>query len=128
MGFFMKALSIITGSSEETLHNARAEMSNHYGKGLLSNESEKQYVFEQIINYLPQYFSPQEIRQSPTGYIIGFIIDDLAQHKKNEKFIQVFNRVMVYYYNYEMNKIETLEPALLQMGYEFESYVQRYIR
>ncbi len=32
MGFFTKALTILTGSSEETLHNARAEFSKFWGQ------------------------------------------------------------------------------------------------
>ncbi|PZX02869.1 hypothetical protein C7437_10913 [Psychrobacillus insolitus] len=41
---FLKALSILRGSSEELLHNGRAEMSHHYGKVVLSNEQEKKSI------------------------------------------------------------------------------------
>jgi hypothetical protein len=127
MGFFTKALSILTGSSEETLYNARAELSNNLGKGVLSNQAEKEYVFETIIDYLPRYFKAEQLGSMYTGHAIAIIIDDLTKSKINEKFIQIFNRVMVYFYNYEINNIRTLEPALLRMGEEFEDYVQRYI-
>ncbi|WP_164489639.1 hypothetical protein [Rummeliibacillus sp. TYF005] len=45
MGFFLKALSVITGSNEETLLNARTEISNNFGSDHLSNETERDYVF-----------------------------------------------------------------------------------
>lgn len=124
----MRALSILTGSSEETLHNARAEMSHNFGRGVLSNQSEKNYVFETLIDYMPRYFTPEQIRSMYTGHVTGFIVEDLAQSKKNEKFIQIFNRVMVYFYDYEFGNVSKLEPALLRMGEDFEQYVQRYIR
>lgn len=124
MGFLLKALSVLTGSSEETLLNARAEMSNKFGSGRLSTETEREYVFEQLYLFLKNNGIPRELSNEPTGVIIGFILDYLVQDKRNGRFIQVTNRVLVDFYNFELGNTDTLIEALLKMGIDFERYVE----
>lgn len=114
MGFLLKTLSILTGSSEETLLNARAEISNSVGKGNISTESERTFVFEKFASFIERNGLPRELEDEPTGMIIAFILDFL---------VQVTNRVLVDFYNYELEKSDTLIPALLEMGEDFESYI-----
>lgn len=123
MGKFMKFLSILTGSSEETLHNARAEVSHHYGKGILSNEQERLFVFETLMNDLPRMFSIEQANRMPTGAIIGQMMEVYTRDKQKEKFVQIFNRVMTHYYNYEFNNVNSLIAALEMMGNDFEYFI-----
>ncbi|CAM5199704.1 hypothetical protein UACE39S_05812 [Ureibacillus acetophenoni] len=128
MGFLLKALSVITGSNEETLLNARAELSNNFGSGHLSNETERDYVFNELFKFFQKNGIPNELKNEPTGAIIGFVLDYLSQDKKNTKFLQVTNRVMVDFYNFELGNSETLIRALMKMGHDFEYYIEKKMR
>lgn len=125
MGFLLKTLSLLTGSSEELLLNARAEVSNNLGSGSISSESERTFVFDRFLKFLKENGLPRELENEPTGVILAIILDILVQDKKNHKFIQVNNRVLVDFYNYELGNNNTLMPALMKMGVDFEKYLER---
>lgn len=113
----------MTGSSEELLLTARAEVSNNLGSGSISNQSEKEFVFERFYKFIKTNGLPEELRYEQTGIILAWILEVLIQDTNNHKFLQVNNRVLVDYYNYELKKGDTLILALLKMGVDFEDYV-----
>ena len=117
----LKALSVITGSSQGTLLGAKAEISNILGGGKLSSEQEKRFVFEKLITDLPSFYTIEEANSMHTIEIIGNMIEYYIHAEP--KFVQIFNRVMIYYYNFELRKEETLIPAFETFSKDFEKFV-----
>lgn len=122
----MSILSAVVGSSPATLHNARAEVSNRYGNGILSNSEEKKFVFERLAKDIPKMIGTENAKHWPPGAAIGYVVDAYTQTGKSEdvKFTQIFNRVMVNYYDFDLkNGQETLAPALVRMSFDLNRYI-----
>lgn len=120
---FSKFLSILLGDSEEERHATKAVISNSYGMGNLSTQSEKEYVLKKLINYLPYYVSKEFYYSEHPGVSIAIVIDNLIIKKGEEKFLQAFNRVMVHFYNYEFNNKKSLQKAFILIGEDIRKYI-----
>jgi hypothetical protein len=74
-GLGLKLISILSGSSEESLLNTRAEVSNTFGKGIMSNETERKYVFQRIASDMSYLFTMEELFEMKTYEVIGCMIE-----------------------------------------------------
>ena len=66
MGNLLKFLSALSGSSEETLLKARAQISNRYGIAVMSNETERNYILKKIASEIPKLFLAGQIERMNT--------------------------------------------------------------
>lgn len=126
MGKLMSLLSVLTGSSPATIHNARAEISNKYGNGVMSNSEERRFIFERFAKDIPAIVGIEASGKMPPGAAIGYMLDKYTQTFQSDdvKFSQIFSRVMVHYYDYETDNVETLMQALTRMGLDFDLYLE----
>lgn len=65
-------------------------------------------------------FSIEQCNRMQTEDIIGLMILEYARAGEKE-LLYAFNRVMVYYYNYELGNSKTIAPAFSLYSKEFES-------
>lgn len=125
----LKYLSMATGSSQETLLNARAEMSNAIGSKSLSHEKERLYVFEKLNtdmqNHGSSYINYEEIKHMPIEVILPYMSEYYQDTKQNE-YMQIVNRVLVYFYNYELGNHDSLVKALTPFTYDFIDYLSKH--
>jgi hypothetical protein len=113
MGFGLNLLKVLTGSDEKTLLNARAEVNHLVGGNKISNNSEKNYVIETIIREMNELVDFNKvIEDNGTPVEVVSCIVDLHIRNNDKKFLVIFNRVMVEYYNLELGNSESLIKAL----------------
>lgn len=122
MGTLLKFLSILSGSSEEALLNVRAQVSNRYGSSIMSNETEKNFVFKKITTDIPKLLQPSQVERMSTEDIVGLVINYYCENKKRE-LVRTINRVLVYYYNYELDNEKSLRLSLKSFSRDLERYI-----
>lgn len=131
MGLFLKALSILSGSPEDTLLNSRAELSNKFGSGKLSCETERIYVFETLQKDLPniakevipKIMTREEADELELNDLVTIAYNYYDYAKKHE-LLRIISRVMIHFYNLKPGDIESLEEALMLFSIDFANFVQ----
>lgn len=120
----LKILSFLTGSSQETLLTAKAEMLNNLEKGDLSSADERKFVFEKLANDMFELYEDkvEVIQLMPMVEIVGEILEDHMK-RGDKNFLQIFNRVLVYFYDYELGNQDRFIPAMMTFSEDFEEYI-----
>lgn len=131
MGTFLKFLSLLTGSDEETMLKARAEVAHAIGSSKVSNIKEKEYVFDCYLNLIANLTDPNEINKYSLGYTLMSVTDNLTQNYLHEpemvEFLQAVNRVLVHYYGFILGNPNTLTSAFEKMGNDLEIYLKKFL-
>ncbi len=119
MGKGLKFLSILTGSSESQLLNAKAEVKRAFGSQELSNDSERDFVLNKIIKEMEKldYAKIRELKISMPE-LTAMVIDEISVKKTNKEFMYIFNRVLVDYYEYKLGNAESLNKAINLLAYD----------
>lgn len=131
MGTFLKFLSLLTGSNEETILNARAEVAHAIGSSKVSHIKEKESVFDRYLNLLANLTDPNEISKYSLGYTLMWVTDALTQNYRHApemvEFLQAVNRVLVHYYGFILGNPNTLPSAFEKMGNDLEIYLRKFL-
>jgi len=118
MASLRKALSIILGSSEETIVDAKTQLHRALGSERLSNDFEKDYILdvmkENIVNSGLLYSMPLE-------NIVLFLLNRYLD-TWNETQLHILNRVLVYYYGYKLGDMDTLPRAIENLAFDLKVY------
>ena len=121
----LKFLSVLTGSPEQTLLNARIEVTDKLGGGgALSSIHEKEFIFDKFSRDMHRMFTIEQCNRTLTADIVGAMLEEYGRRGEKE-ILNAFNRVMVYYYNYELGNAKTLFPALILFSKEFDVYIKK---
>ncbi|MGL5717344.1 MAG: hypothetical protein ACRCXT_13335 [Paraclostridium sp.] len=131
MSKFLKALSILSGSSEQDLLNTRAVFSDKFGKGKLSCEDERRYVFKKfgddfyiiIKDVLPQIMSDEESDRLILSDIIMIQYNYYLDTNQNQ-FLLIFSRVMIHFYNLIPGDKDSLFKSLGLFSEDFARYMR----
>ena len=132
-----KVFSILTGSTEETVLGAKAELSYLLGtRQNISNQNELNYVFESIAKAIPIFIESQTKKLGITRedvfsnfsslevWMMYFIYEYFIVEKNNKTFIQLFNRVLTHYYGYDGSE-RSMENAMPSFCKDLEYYIVR---
>lgn len=86
---------------------------------MLLNDSEREFVLNKILKELEKldYEKIEKLNISPTE-LTAIVIDEMCTKKSNKDFIEIFNRVMVDYYEYEMGNAESLNKPIKLLAYD----------
>ena len=127
--------SLLTGSPEETVLGAKAELGSLLGtRKNISNQSELNYVFECIAKAIPVFIESRTkklgitreemLRKFPSveAWMMYFIYEYFLVEKSNKTFIQLFNRVLTHYYDYDGSE-RSLENAMPSFYKDLNYYV-----
>ncbi|WP_053218668.1 hypothetical protein [Virgibacillus senegalensis] len=129
MGGFLKFLSVLSGSKEETILKARPEIAQSLRLTQISNSREKEYVFKCYLNFMSHYTDPNKVSKYSLGYILIELTDYITQNFIHEKemleFLQTVNRVLVHHYGFILGDDKTLVPAFERMGNELDVYFKK---
>lgn len=104
-----------------------------FGNKEISNQREKEKIFKSLEEDIPVYIQRQcqisnitreyYLKRWATLDIIANVLDAHIQ-LGSVKHVQMFNRVLVYYYGYKLGDKYTLLPALEKLSNEYEKYTK----
>lgn len=112
MGILRKTLSIILGSPEETLVNAKSEISRALGSTAISNNTERNYIFDKVVN---------DVRLSPLygihdiNFVVLMVLNNYVDNWNGAQ-MQILARVLVDYYGYLIGNVDTLPNAVSRLA------------
>lgn len=105
MGLGLKILSLISGSDEKTILNARAEIEDFIGtRSNTSNNSEREYIINALAKEIKN--NPRYIQLSKRGIDKSDVVCKVIDDKMNAgdiKELVIMKRVLVQYYGYNNN-------------------------
>ncbi|MBM7614142.1 hypothetical protein [Alkaliphilus hydrothermalis] len=118
MGLLRKTLSIILGSSEETLVTAKTELSRTLGDKRISNDTEKNYILDMIAKDVIIHRCYGELD------VEVIVMEQFNNYLKswNRLQLQMLNRVLVCFYGYKLGDINTLPIAIKNLTFDLKVY------
>jgi isocitrate lyase len=112
----LKLLSLLTGSNEMTLLNARAEISHTLGTSKISNSHEKNFVLDSICKDIVKYVDiGKAIDNNFSPYEVVYAVIEKRVNDNDREFLVIFNRVMVHYYQMKLGNEQSLAKALTEL-------------